>query len=215
MVRKLVSISCMALLWVAASMNAAVAQDDQAQLYDAVAPEGSAFVRVLNVTGNSVEVTLTSKINPQRVPAHQFGGYRFLPPGASNITVAGISLDMELAPDSATTVVYDGQLLLLKDDIVEEPQKAQISFYNFTDTGVALKTLDGKHAVVDTLDPSNNGTRMVNEVKVGFSAYTGENSLASYEAQLLRKGRSYSYAIFGEAGDYRSIMWANSIDATE
>ena len=34
-----------------------------------------------------------------------------------------------------------------------------------------LKTLDGKHAVVDGVAQNGTGTRMVNEVKIGFAAY--------------------------------------------
>ena len=56
---------------------------------------------------------------------------------------------------------------------------------------------------------------MVNEVKIGFAVYQDQRKLADYEEQLLRKGRSYSYAIMQEGGGYRSMMVANSIDASQ
>lgn len=197
----------------ATASHTALAAEGNADLYDAVAPADSAFVRVLNLSASNIEVTLSSKVNPQRVAAGQLSGYRFTPAGAHKIAVGGKAIEPQLKANAASTVVYDGkQLTLISDKYVNEPKKAQIAFYNLTPTPTALKTADGKHEVVAALGNGQTGTRMVNEIKLDFAAYAQDTKVASFDEQFLKKGRSYSYVLL--PGN-RSMTLANSIDPTE
>ena len=195
---------------------AAQAQDANADLYDPVAPANSAFVRVLNLSERNIEVTLSGKNKPQVVTSGQFGGYRFVAPGKQRIAVANQAVEHELKANTASTVIYrDGQLLLIADQFVNEPRKAQIAFYNFTDKPAALKTLDGQHVVVDTIKRDETGSRMVNELKIAFAAYADNQQLIGFDELFLKKGRSYSYALLPAANGYRAITLANSVDPSE
>lgn len=195
---------------------AAQAQDANADLYDPVAPANSAFVRVLNLSERNIEVTLSGKNKPQVVTSGQFGGYRFVAPGKQRIAVANQAVEHELKANTASTVIYrDGQLLLIADQFVNEPRKAQIAFYNFTDKPAALKTLDGQHVVVDTIQRDQTGSRMVNELKIAFAAYVDNQQLIGFDELFLKKGRSYSYALLPAANGYRAITLANSVDPSE
>lgn len=197
----------------AAASHAALAAEGNADLYDAVAPADSAFVRVLNLSDRNIDVTLSGKVNPQRVAAGQLSGYRFTPAGPHKIAVGSTSIEPQLKANAASTVVYDGkQLKLISDKYVNEPKKAQIAFYNLTTNQAALKTPDGKHEVVEALGNGETGTRMVNEVKIDFAAYRQDTKVASFDEQFLKKGRSYSYVLL--PGN-RSMTIANSIDPTE
>ncbi len=197
----------------AAASQAALAAEGNADLYDAVAPADSAFVRVLNLSDRNIDVTLSGKVNPQRVAAGKLSGYRFTPAGPHKIAVGSQSIEPQLKANAASTVVYDGkQLKLISDKYVNEPKKAQIAFYNLTANQAALKTSDGKHEVVEALGNGETGTRMVNEVKIDFAAYQQETKVASFDEQFLKKGRSYSYVLL--PGN-RSMTIANSIDPTE
>ena len=198
------------------SATAQAAQDGNADLYDAVAPANSAFIRVLNLSERNIEVSLSGKNKPQLVSSGQFGGYRFVPPGQQSISVAGQTLESELKANTASTVIYrDNKLLLIADKFVDEPRKAQIAFYNLTDKPAALKTVDGQHVVVDTVQRDQTGSRMVNELKIAFAAYAADEKLASFDELFLKKGRSYSYALLPAGSGYRAITLANSIDASE
>ncbi|MGG2396362.1 alginate O-acetyltransferase AlgF [Pseudomonas sp. SH1-B] len=195
---------------------AQAAQDNNADLYDPVAPANSAFVRVLNLSESNVEVTLSGKNKPQAVSSGQFGGYRFVAPGMQRISIAGQALEQELKANTASTVLYrDGKLLLIADQFVNEPRKAQIAFYNFTAKPAALKTLDGQHVVVDTIGQDQTGSRMVNELKIAFAAYAEDARLIDFDELFLKKGRSYSYALLPAGNGLRAITLANSIDPTE
>lgn len=193
-----------------------IAAEGNADLYDAVAPADSAFVRVLNLSDSNIDVTLSGKLTPQRVAAGQLSGYRFTPAGSHKIAVGNKAIEPQLKANAASTVVYDGsKLTLIADKYVNEPKKAQIAFYNLTPTKVALKTVDGKSVVVDTLGQDQTGSRMVNEIKIGFAAYDDQQEVAQFDELFLKKGRSYSYVLLPQGTGYRSMSLANSIDASE
>jgi alginate O-acetyltransferase complex protein AlgF len=190
------------------------AQDGNAALYDAVAPAGSAYVRVLNLAPNGVEMMVSGKSAAQKVSAGQLGNYLFVAPGAHKVTVGGASLETDFKPSTAVTLIHDGNSLKpITDNYVEDSKKAQIAFYNLTDKPLSLKTLDGKHAVVDGVASQQAGTRMVNEIKIGFAAYAGDQSLAKFDELFLKKGRSYSYVVIPNGSGVRTIASMNGLDS--
>lgn len=192
------------------------AQDGNAALYGPVAPAGSAYVRVLNLSDVAAEVMLSGKTSAQKVNAGQLGAYMFIPPGSITVTVNQTNQQTSLESNSAYTLVYDGSSLQsIVDPYANDPKKALVAFYNLTDQPLALKTQDGKHAIVDNIDKNHSGVRPVNEIKIGFAAFNGEQSVAKFDEQLLKKGRSYSYLVIPEGSSYRAISQANSLDAIE
>lgn len=184
-----------------------------ADLYDAVAPANSAFLRVLNLTGSGADVKVSGKSATQKVTAGQIGGYMFTPAGTTKITVNKVSGEYDLAADTATTFVFDGkELIKLDDKYVNDPRKALVSFYNLTDKEVALKTADGKHAIVDALGKNKTGNRLVNEIKITLAAYAGDSKVMGFDEQFLKKGRSYSYVLIEQGGKLRTIAAPNAVD---
>lgn len=200
-------------LALAAASHTVLAAEGNADLYDAVAPADSAFVRVLNMSNANVDVTLSGKVNAQRVAPGQLSGYRFVPAGVHKIGIGTQAIEPTLKANAASTVVYDGQQLkLIADQYVNEPKKAQVAFYNLTSSEAMLRTADGKHEVVKALANGQTGARMVNEIKIDFAAYVEGKEVASFDELFLKKGRSYSYVLL--PGN-RSLSLANSIDPTE
>jgi alginate O-acetyltransferase complex protein AlgF len=195
---------------------ASQAQESSAGLYGPVAPADSAYVRVLNLSGAPAEVMLSSKTKSQKVNAGQLGPYLFTPPGTRTVTVNQTAQDVDLQAKSAYTLVYDGSSLAsIVDPYANDPTKALVAFYNLTDQPLALKTKDGKHALVDNIDKNQSGVRPVNEVKIGLAAFNGEQNVATFDETLLKKGRSYSYLVVPQGGSVRAISQANSLDTIE
>ncbi|MES2820273.1 MAG: alginate O-acetyltransferase AlgF [Pseudomonadota bacterium] len=183
-------------------------------LYASPPPPGSAFVRVLNLGAAPVEVQLSGKSKPQKVNNSQLGGYLYITPGNQTLTVDKAILDLSLAAESATTVIYDGKVLKpIADTYSMDPNKVMVAFYNLTDKPLALKTLDGKHAIVDSVAQNQMGTRLVNEIKIGFAAYNGEQDVATFAEQFLKKGGGYSYVAYAQGGQVRTLSLSNSFDS--
>ncbi|MBT1445099.1 alginate O-acetyltransferase AlgF [Shewanella sp. JM162201] len=198
------------------AMAQAWAQGGNAELYDAAVPADSGFVRVLNASRQPVMVTLSGKRQPQRVAAMQFGGYRYTQPGHYRLEVEGASIELDIRANMATTVLYhQGQLQGLDDQLVLDLKRAQLNFYNLAMSALSLKTSGGKSEVIAAVAPKTNGHRMVNELKMGFEAFDGDAAVGQFEAQLLRKGRSYSFAVIEDEQGKNSISHVSFVDKAE
>lgn len=192
------------------------AADGNGELYGAVAPADSGFVRVLNLSDAPAEVQLSEKKNSQTVSAGNLGGFQFSSPGKKTLTVNGISTSFDLETRLAVTAVFDGATLtVIRDKVPQDARKAYVSFLNLTDQAVSLKTQDGKHVLVKELAKGEHGSRKVNEIKIKFAVYAGDTKLQEYEDTFLRKGRSYTFAVVPEAPGYRLLSLADTVEAIE
>ena len=129
------------------------AQAGEGALYAAEAPDGAAFVRVVNAdaSGSLVQAEIGGKVIKEVEPLAA-SPYIYLPAGTYQLEVAGQSTPMTMKKgEFYTAVVLDsGETKVLKDVAFDNPRKALLSFYNLTDDGgVSLKTADGKVAVID------------------------------------------------------------------
>lgn len=192
------------------------ADESNADLYDAVAPADSAFVRIINLSNSTISATLTGKVNPQRIAVNQLGNYRFVTPGKHKVSTEKTSIDLDLKANSAVTLVYENnQLTLINDQFSNEPRKAQIAFYNLTNQPLALKTADGKQEVISTLNKNQTASRKINEIKIAFAAYLGSKKIIDYPINFLKKGGSYSYFVIPQGTSYKAIAQQSGIDPTE
>lgn len=170
--------------------------DDNAALYDDALPADAGFVRLLNLAAAPAELRVPAHALSQAVGGTQLGDFLVLREGEYEVTVNGDALTVAIGAGQATTLISDGQQLRQQQaPLPQNPRKAQIWFYNFSTQPLALKTADGQIAVVDTLAPGAQGERLINEVKLGFAAFQGQQAVAEFAPLLLRKGRSYSYLV--------------------
>ncbi|MFC3153299.1 alginate O-acetyltransferase AlgF [Litoribrevibacter euphylliae] len=198
------------------SLNSAMAEDGNAALYDVTAPADSAFVRVFNGSSKSVSVQLSAKSAAQQLSAYKLGEYLFTAAGAAKLTVDSVVLDLPLEKNQVLTFFYDGSSLKpIQDERYQGAKKAHVTFYNFTAKPLSLKTVNGKHAVVKKVSAFENGTRLINEIKMAFSAYEDKNKLADFDESFLKKGRSYSYVILAEGDSYQTLVQPDLISTIE
>lgn len=188
-----------------------------AALYDASAPPGSAFIRIINMRPESLEVSTPEKQEVLTVSSFQVGEYLFLTGGTEHaLSLQGQQFSQRFEKDSATTLVVDGdRVTALEDTYYTGRKKALISFYNLTSKPLALKTENGNHAVVDTLASQSNGTRQINEIKIGLAAWDESGAVATFAPVFLKKGRSYSYVVYEMEGQFKPLVAADAISSIE
>lgn len=192
------------------------AQDGNAALYGPVPPADAAFVRILNLSGETAEVLLSGKSRAQSVGAGRLGNFVFVEPGPRKISIGAHHQETDLPPHAALTLLFDGQNLRpILDSFSENPKKALVAFYNLTEQPLTLKTHDGRFTLIDNVAPLQASARPVNEIKISLAAFAGEQSLVGFDEAFLKKGRSYSYLVIPEAGGYRAMSLANALDAIE
>lgn len=207
------SVGCAALL---GTSLMAQGNEGNAALYDAVPPADSAFVRVLNASAAPVEVSVSGKSNTLKISGVQMSSYVFMEQGERSIKVNDQTISVPMASNTATTLVFDGgRLMPIQDEFSEDNRRAKVVFYNLTDAALKLKTLDGKHVIVDDVNGGQMGTRKVNEVKMTFAAYAGDAKVADFEEMFMRRGRSYSYVILGNGSGYSALTVTDHVESLE
>ncbi|MDX1456348.1 MAG: alginate O-acetyltransferase AlgF [Marinobacter sp.] len=194
------------------------AQAGEDALYAAEAPDGAAFIRVVNAdaSGSIPEASIGGKVIEDIDPL-ETSPYIYLPEGTYALTVQGQSASVNMRKDSFyTAVVLDsGELQILEDATFDNPRKALVSFYNLTGNGdVALKTADGKVAIVESVGPLATANRELNAVKVALGAFSSGQALAKSAPVDLQRGKVFSFFVIDVGGSPRLLVSENRVDTS-
>ncbi|HEX4974791.1 MAG TPA: alginate O-acetyltransferase AlgF [Pseudomonadales bacterium] len=180
-------------------------------LYGPVAPAGSAFVRVVNLSTNAVEAKLENE-NLHKAAPFTGGKYKFFSPGSKTMTVSGKTFSSQLMADHYYTLVITstGTAKLVQDFGKPDPSKAVISVYNFSDQPlISLKTADGKTSVIDNVSIDGRGDRSINPVKVKLALVS--TTLTPVSEIILERGKVYSLFVTNE-NDLIVASWIKQAD---
>jgi len=189
-------LTLLALSCIAGSPQASDSQDSA--LYD-LAPEGSAFVRLINLRRSASEVVLAEK--SLKTNDHCAASrYRYFSPGEYRVLSQDLQLAARLEPQQAYSIVIDeSQLILIKDAYVNDRKRSLVSAYNFSQsTSLALKTADGKHTVFAGLEPLKQQARSINPVKAHFSLFADDVSVLAINPVIFERGVASSLLICGD-----------------
>jgi len=196
---KLFCIGGLTLLALACVTGSSKASDSpDGALYD-LAPEGSAFVRLINLRKNASEVVLAKKSLKSKDHCSA-SGYRYFSPGEYQVSSQGMQLAARLEPQQAYSIVInDSQLMLIKDAYVKDRKLSLVSAYNFSQTtSLALKTADGRHTVFAGLEPLKQQARTINPVKAHFSLFAEDVSVLNVKPVIFERGVASSLLICGD-----------------
>ncbi len=196
----------------------ALAQAGEDALYAAEAPDGAAFIRVVNasVSGSLPEVKVGDKTLSGIEPVTA-SSYIYLPEGTYKVTVGDQTAPVTMEKNQFYTAVVlsSGELKILKDKAFKNPRKALISFYNLTDdNGIGLKTSDGKVSVVDPVGSLSVASREINAVKVSLGAFNDGETVAQAAPVSLQRGKVFSFFVIDAGGSPRLIVAENRVDTS-
>ncbi|UTW45918.1 alginate O-acetyltransferase AlgF [bacterium SCSIO 12696] len=156
--------AAMAVLAASALLLSPKAQSDEAALYDK-APEGSAFIRLVNTTGQPLNITLGDKT--LSAESHcQASGFVYLPEG--HYATGGWSGHLQ-SDIAYTLVVNTSGNQLYQQPVFRNIRKGQLAVYNLSSTEFSIVTTKGHKAVFANLTVSDLRARPVNPVKIQLS----------------------------------------------
>ncbi|KMQ75510.1 alginate O-acetyltransferase AlgF [Marinobacter subterrani] len=198
------------------AVNTAQAGEDA--LYAAEAPDGAAFIRVVNAdaSGSLAQAAIGGKLITEVEPLAA-SPYIYLPAGTYQLEVAGHSTPVRMGKNEFyTAVVLDsGETKVLKDVTFDNPRKALLSFYNLTsEGGVSLRTADGKVAVIESVDSLNVDNREINAVKIMLGAFQSGEPLAKTPQISLQRGKVFSVFAIDVGGSPRLVVAENRVDTS-
>lgn len=194
------------------------AQAGEGALYAAEAPDGAAFIRVVNAdaSGSLAKAEIGGKVIKEVEPLAA-SPYIYLPAGTYQLEVAGRTTPVTMKKNEFYTVAVldSGEMKVIEDVAFDNPRKALLSFYNLTgDGGVSLKTADGKVAVIDPVDSIDVANREINAVKIALAAFQSGESLAKSPQISLQRGKVFSVFAIDVGGSPRLVVAENRVDTS-
>lgn len=182
-------------------------------LYQPKPPPGTTFVRFFNTTGEIVSVNIGGK-SYKNIPPLTASPYLMQSQGPVEFKTGLKSVAYKMDADSFYTVIADGDgdPLLHKDAVAEDPTKAMIVLYNLeSDNPLTLRAQDGLVTVVENVKKGESGYRGINGVKVVFTLTdTLGASMFTFEPVVLERGRTYSIFYVGK----QAVMIRGETDTT-
>lgn len=172
--------------------------DQDAGLYDPQAPEGSAFVRFLNLEEQDIVPKVENK-KYKRLGEGQVSVYFIVPEGAVEIVMGEQDVQGNIVSGAFYTAVHHETGFLLQDTANANRSKAVIAFYNLSDNpDLTLKARGGTVNVLEHVKKNATKARDMNAVKIDFSIYSGEENILSLAEEVIERGNHYSIFYDGE-----------------
>lgn len=177
---------------------------NDAGLYEGVFDPNSSFIRVLapsqtfaSIDGTTVrdfEAGLSSYVNVM--------------PGSVDVVMSEVSATIAVDPSKHYTVVYreGGDAIVMEDAIIQSPSKADILFYNLSDTSdLKLYVPLAKATAIDDVDAVGaKAVALKAPLTLDFEVRADSDSIASVSAVELKRKAGVSL-VLGQTGDAYSI----------
>lgn len=183
-----------------------------AELYDPTIPADSAFVRVINASGEkaSAEVAGLAFADLASPSASEYfivkqGDYKasFQGKDAPLKVAAGKSYSVALLPGGASTV--------LEDAAIVNPTKSGVYFYNLSDGAASLHAPEFKADIAANQAAGTSSMREVNALEVGLTVLAGGKEAATFDKITLKRRTGTSFIFAGSSGAYKALAVENSI----
>ena len=171
----------------------------QAQLYSAIAPANSAFIRVYNDSANAgIPVQIGAATQPTLTP-YSASNYLFLPPGDVMVKVGPHQQLIPLVANHYYTAVTSSSgLKVLELSGVLNRLKSMVAIFNLMPaTTLSLKTADGKATVFEGVGPVKAMQREINPLKLTLAVFSEGNLVGATPPVALDRGKVFSLFVSG------------------
>jgi alginate O-acetyltransferase complex protein AlgF len=186
----------------------AMADADQ-QLYDPAPPADAAFVRVLNANPSG-EISAT--IGDARFGNVAYPGlspYMVVKQGEQTLKAGSASetINVEAGKYYTLAVAPDGKVVTLKDAIIEQPSKAYVYFYNFSDAAKAsLRATKQNMDIAGDVAPNRSMHREMNALTLAMAITADGKTVQTFPSVALKRRSGTSFVLAG-TGDAKKAVW--------
>ncbi|MCG8416263.1 MAG: alginate O-acetyltransferase AlgF [Pseudomonadales bacterium] len=186
-----------ALFVMAPAMAAELADGDD--LYEKAGPN-SAFVRLVNLSGETMNATVSGKaLDASGLCA--ISQTVIVESGLHAVEGAGWNWQQQLEAGRIYTIAVNGDVVTPFSQVADRnPMRAKFEVFNLSGKpGVSVRTAEKKQAVFSDLAPSNREERQLNPLRVTLEIAT-EDLVTSVEPIAFSRGRTTSMTICDDAG---------------
>lgn len=190
----------------------AMANDQE--LYDPAPPADAAFVRVLNA-GASGDISPTvGDAKYGKVAAPGISAYRVVKQGTQSMKTGDTSESIEVTAGKYYTLALSGEgsVTTLSDAIIEQPSKAYVYFYNFSDAPKAsLRATKQNVDVVGDVAANMGKHREMNALTVDLAVVADGKTIKEFPGVVLKRRSGVSFLLTGSGEAKQTVMMENNI----
>ena len=193
------------------NMVSAHAAGDQ-ELYDPKPPADAALVRFINMEKDTLDIS-GGGIASKKVAPDSASDFFVVSQGKQTFAYSGKTADMTIESGKYYTVALsDVKVTVVKDGILDHPDKAMIYFYNFTKIE-GLKLFAPKQNVVifDNVKTEAGTSREINPLALELSIRQGDKDLATLAPITLKSRTGYSIIAFGQGEGVKAVVVENAV----
>lgn len=193
----------------------ATAQANDDELYDPAPPPDSAFVRVIhaNTAQSQISATVGGTAYGQ-LSYPQLSGYRIVKGGSHKVTLGSAVNEVTIDAGGYFTIALTdgGDIKLVKDELLSNPAKARVYFYNFSDAPVAsLFAPQHGAAILDKVAANDGASREVNALKLTLQVKAGDVPVKDFADVQLKRRVGTSFLLTGKSGAYQALTLENEV----
>lgn len=189
------------------------ANDDE--LYDPAPPADSAFVRVLQgASGTASAAATVGGYSYGEVAYPALTKYRVVKQGDYDVKIGSVSAKITIAAGKYYTIALtdEGKIVQLSDELLTNPAKARLYFYNFTDNKASLYAPEFNAAIADGVVKDSQDSQELKAVKLKLQAKVGGAVVKEYPEVQLKRRVGTSVIVTGKAGAYKSVIIENEVE---
>lgn len=194
----------------------ALGQDKE--LYDPDPPADSAFVRLINATGDKEalsstvgSVTFKSDASPSMTP------YYVLKNGDYSLKLGEASFPVKVEAGKYYTIALTRaggkpSMTLLPDVTISNAAKSVVYFYNLSDiAGASLFATEHKADIVAATEPGKGGAREVNPLTLDLAIKAGDKEIKAFPKVELKRRTGVTFILAGTAEKPVTLMQENAV----
>lgn len=188
--------------------------DADQQLYDPAPPADAAFVRILNanpageVNATMGDATFGNLAYPGLSP------YMVVKQGEQTLKAGGTqeTMNVEAGKYYTLAVAADGKVVTLRDAIIEQPSKAYVYFYNFSDaTKASLRATKQNVDIVGDVEANSGKHREMNALTLPMAITADGKTVQEFPAVALKRRSGISFLLAGKGDAKKAMQIENKI----
>ncbi len=194
----------------------ALANDQE--LYDPAPPADSAFVRLINATGDATKLsTSVGSVSFKDLASPAISPYYVLKANDYTMKLGEASFPVKVEAGKYYTLALqraEGKptLTVLPDAIISNPAKSVVYFYNLsTVPSASLFASEHKADIVASTAPGKGGAREVNPLTLSLVIKAGDKEVKSFPGVELKRRTGTTFVLAGTAEKPVTLMQENAV----
>ncbi len=190
------------------------AQANDAALYDPAPPADAAFVRVINASGEAKVNANLSGISFSNVAYPEVSGYYVVKQGESEFQAGEKHEKVTIAPAKYYTIAVlpENKIKVFEDDLVKNPTKARVYFYNLSNAASAsLYAPEHKADIISDVKPGESKSREVNALTLQLTIKADGKDAKALDKVILKRRAGYTAVVAGKKEDPKAFAVENSV----